>query len=149
MNLSVGEVIGYLSGAIVILSVFIEIVPVKINPISAVLNWIGKRTNKGLTVRLDDLEKKVEKLADAQTALDEAFSEKNAINCRVRILGFSDELRRGVRHSQESFEQALADIDDYERYCEKHEGFKNNRTVVARTRILDAYEACLSKDNFL
>ena len=54
-----------------------------------------------------------------------------------------------IKHSQESFEQALADIDEYEHYCDKHPEFKNNRTIVARTRIIDAYETCLSKDSFL
>lgn len=149
LNMSLGEIIGFLSGVVVFLSAFIEFIPVKINPISSVLNWIGKRTNKELTDRVDDLEKKVDSLAKKQSSMDDKFAERNAINCRVRILGFSDELRRDVKHSQESFEQALSDIDEYEKYCEKHKDFKNNRTVVARTRILDAYEACMNKDAFL
>lgn len=149
MQMSFGQIVGYLAGLIVLLSAFIEITPVKINPISAALSWIGKRTTRELLARVDELEKKMDTMTKAQNELDEMFAKKDAINSRVRILRFSDELRRDIRHSKESFEQALADIDNYERYCDKHPGFKNNKTVVARQRIINTYEACLSKDNFL
>lgn len=66
-----------------------------------------------------------------------------AISARVRIIRFSDEIMRGVEHSQESFDQALHDIDTYEDYCADHPKFENNKTVLATRRIKEVYEKCL------
>lgn len=149
MEMNLGQIFGSLAGVAALLSIFIEVTPIKVNPISSVLNWIGERMNRGLISRVNDLEKKVDTVVKVQNEIDEKFTEKNVINCRVRILRFSDELRRNIKHSQESFEQTLADIDEYENYCKCHPGFKNNKTVVAQQRILDAYQASLEKDDFL
>lgn len=135
MNATVGQIIGGGFGIISILSIFIEVVPVKIKPVSAFLHWLGKKMTGDVMARMDKLEDTVE--------------EREAVSCRVRILRFSDELRRNVKHSQESFEQVIADIDYYEKYCGKHPDFKNNKTVVARKRILDVYECCLEQNDFL
>ena len=48
MNLTLGQIIGRIAGVIAVLSIFIEITPVKINPISALLRWVGKQINKEL-----------------------------------------------------------------------------------------------------
>ena len=55
----------------------------------------------------------------------------------------------GTRHSQEHFEQILADIDAYEIYCKDHKDFKNNKTKVTTERILDVYRKCVETDDFL
>jgi len=149
MSASLGQLFGSIAAILAALSLVIEFVPVKISPISAILNWIGERTNKGIIKRVDELEKKVDNIASVQSELEAQLNERDAANCRTRILRFSDELRQGVKHSKESFDQALADCDTYERYCHDNPDFKNNRTVVAKSRILSAYKECLGKDNFL
>jgi len=138
MNLTLGQIFGGGVTILVVLSLFIEFTPIKWNPISSLLGWIGKKTNKELFDKFDSFEKKVDKL-----------EESAAINCRVRILQFSDEIRRGMKHSQESFNQVLSDIDDYERYCEDHPEFENNKTVRAKEKILVVYDTCMDKNDFL
>lgn len=138
MNLTLGQICGGIAGIIIVLSVFVEITPVKINPVSKFLAWLGKKTNQELFDKFDSFEKKVDRL-----------EEQAAINCRVRILQFGDELRRNVKHSQESFNQVLSDIDAYERYCAEHHEFANNKTVRAKERILSVYDACLEQNDFL
>lgn len=138
LNLTIGQIIGRIAGGVAVLSIFIEITPVKINPISAVLRWIGKQINKELMDKMNVFERKVE-----------ALEESDAINCRVRILTFADEIRRGVKHSKETFDQVLSDIDTYERYCAKHEDFMNNKTVAAKSKILDVYSECIDANDFL
>lgn len=149
MNATVGQLIGGGLGIIALLSVFIEFVPIKLNPVSTLLKWIGKRTNKELFDRIDELEDKIDDVSRRQGEAEAVADEREAISCRVRILRFSDELRRNIDHSQESFEQALADVDYYESYCGGHPDFKNNKTVVAKKRIVDAYELRLSHNDFL
>lgn len=149
MEASLGQIVGGAVGIFALLSIFIEITPIKFNPISLMLKWIGERTNNELKAKMDILEKKVDDIAKSQTDVDEKLAKKDATDCRVRILRFSDELRCDMKHSKESFDQVLTDIDDYERYCATHPHFKNNKTVVANSRILSAYQSCLDKDNFL
>ena len=149
MNATIGQLIGGGFGVIAIISLFIEFTPIKLNPVSAFLNWIGRRTNRELFDRIDGLEDKVDGIQEQQEKAEKVAAEREAVNCRIRILQFSDELRRGIKHSQESFDQALSDVDTYEEYCSLHPEFKNNKTVTAKERIKLAYEACLDQNDFL
>lgn len=90
---------------------------------------------KEATDRFEDIEARMEK--------------RQAEDARVRILRYSDELREGRKHSKESFDQTLADIDDYEDYCKLHPLFENNRTVLATQRIMDVYRKCERDNDFL
>lgn len=149
MNATVGQLVGGGLGIIAFLSLFIEISPIKLNPISAILNWIGQRTNKELYDKVDELEKKVDEIQSRQEDAEALEEEREAVNCRIRILQFSDELRRHIRHSQESFDQVLSDIDNYEKYCDSHPKFKNNKTINAKERIKAAYDGCMDQNDFL
>lgn len=138
MNLTLGQIVGRIAGVIAVLSIFIEITPVKINPISALLRWVGKQINKELMDKVNTLETKVG-----------ALEKSDVIDCRVRILTFADEIRHGVRHSEETFDQVLSDIDTYERYCTEHPDFMNNKAVAAKAKILDIYSECMDNNDFL
>lgn len=138
MNLTLGQIVGRIAGVIAALSIFIEITPVKISPISALLRWVGKQINKELMDKVNTLETKVG-----------ALEKSDVINCRVRILTFADEIRRGMRHSKETFDQVLSDIDTYERYCTEHPDFMNNKTVAAKAKIIDVYSECMDNNDFL
>ena len=120
----------------------IQIAPIKINPWSALAKAIGRAINGEVIAKVDRLETEVQ-------AMRKADGEQEAINCRYRILRFGDEVKHGTRHSQEHFEQILADIDAYEIYCKDHKDFKNNKTRVTTERILDVYRECVETDDFL
>lgn len=134
----IGEFVKKALAWIAALSVVIEFTPIKVNPISAILKWIGKRTNNELMTKVEALEAKVDDL-----------EESDIVNCRVRILTFADEIRRCVRHSKETFDQVLSDIDTYEQYCNKNPEFMNHKTVAAKEKILDIYSKCLDSNDFL
>ena len=138
----VGKTLASAAGMIALASVFIEITPVKINPVSRFLTWLGRKINGEVITKVDQLEKEVQ-------AMRKVNDEQEAINCRYRILRFGDEVKHGTLHSQEHFEQILADIDAYEIFCKDHKDFKNNKTRVTTERILDVYRACVEKDDFL
>lgn len=82
-------------------------------------------------------------------ALRGEISEDRATNARIRILSFSDEVQRKVKHSKESFDQINSDIDTYRRYCEKHPDYQNNRAVMAIANIERVYADCLRDHDFL
>ena len=141
-TMSVGQVLAGGAGVVTLVSVFIEITPVKINPVSKFLAWLGRKINGEVISKVDKLESQI-------TAMQKVNDEQEAINCRYRILRFGDEVKHGTRHSQEHFEQILADIDAYEIFCKGHKDFKNNKTRVTTERILDVYRECVETDDFL
>ena len=93
------------------------------------------RMEKNLGEKIDTIEAKAD--------------ERNAVNSRVRILRFADETLEGRRHSKDSFDQVLRDIDDYEEYCEANPGFRNNQTVATVAYIKRVYAERLEKHDFL
>ena len=95
------------------------------------------------------MDKKVSMLESNVTNLKEENGERNAVLCRVRILRFGDEVRRKERHSQDSFDQVLSDMDEYDDYCDKHPGFKNNKTIVTQAKIREEYARCIEENDFL
>lgn len=72
--------------------------------------------------------------------LDAKFDEHQAILARTHILRFADELRNGVRHSEDYFRQQLLDCDTYDRYCNEHPNFANGLTKMSSEYIRTEYK---------
>ena len=83
-----------------------------------------------------DSKRGIEKKVDS---LSENFDEYKATLARTHILRFSDELHNNLFHSKDYFTQTIADIDTYEKYCEKHPNFSNGLTVMASEYIKEEY----------
>jgi hypothetical protein len=60
--------------------------------------------------------KAIRELADKITGIENRMDKENADEARRNILSFDDELRRGVPHSEESFNQVLQDIKFYRNF---------------------------------
>lgn len=103
----------------------------------------GKR---GAKKKLFDL---IEGMEEKISDLKEELHEDRATNARIRILRFSDEIRRGDLHSKESFDQVNHDIDTYRRYCNTHPDYLNNRGKMAIEHIEHTYDTCMKKNSFL
>lgn len=87
---------------------------------------------------IDALAKKL----DRHISEDEKYKANQA---RTRILRFSDELRRGILHSEESFNNVLEDIDAYCQYCNEHEDtYVNSKAEAAIKNIKLVHDECLS-----
>lgn len=127
----------------------VQIAPIKINPWSAIVAWIGKALNSNVLNKLNELQDQQE---ETQIRLDEYIlknDERNANVIRGNILRFDNELLRGIPHTQESYIEVLTDIDQYERYCANHPLYRNNRAVCAIRHIESDYEERLKNNNFL
>ena len=75
---------------------------------------------------------------------------QTAKNKRYRILRFYDELCEGKIHSESHFVDILDDIDDYTKYCDKHENeFKNHRGKAAMDYIRETYRKLKESGKFL
>ena len=78
--------------------------------------------------RYNDIIKELAEIRNEIKKVDEKGDRREAIQSRVRILKFADELREERKHSKDSFDQVLADITEYDKYCKTHPEFKNNQT---------------------
>ena len=89
-TVSVGQALTGGVTVVALVSVFIEITPVKINPVSKFLAWLGRKINSEVIAKVERLETEVQ-------AMRKADGEQEAINCRYRILRFGDEVKHGTR----------------------------------------------------
>ena len=104
---------------------------------SEVLRKIGE-----LDQKIDDLGKKIDEV-------DQKGEERGAIQSRVRILRFMDEILEGRRHSKDSYDQVMSDITFYNQYCGDHPMFRNNQTESTVEYIKKNYQERLEKHDFL
>ena len=102
-----------------VLSVFIQITPIKINPWSRLFKWIGKLINSESDKKIDEVIKKVDSLKqelnDTQKSIDE--NEKDRI--RWEILDFATSCRNGQRHTQDEFLHIITLNDKYRQLLAK------------------------------
>lgn len=140
------EILPLLSGGLMGLLTLIQIAPIKVNPWSAILEWLGNQTNKALLAKMEAFEADMKGVkAEVETIRDE----NRAKDCRVRILRFADEIYLGQLHSHEHFKQILGDITHYEKYCDAHPEFENQIAVAAIEQIKESYNTRLRKHDFL
>lgn len=140
--MSILELFGWGAGGLLAMTALIQIAPIKVNPWTAIAKAVGRAINADV---LNELNTVKQDLAD-HIRMD---GERNADEHRARILRFNNELLRDIPHTEEEFIDVLADIDFYERYCEDHKDYKNNRAVHAIANISRVYDERLQKHDFM
>lgn len=132
-----------------VLLTLVEIAPVKVNPWSRLAKAFGRAINADVLKELEEVkegQKRTQEKLDSHIRIDD---ERNADAHRTRILQFNNELLREIMHTREDFIEILAEIDFYEKYCEAHEDYQNNRAVCAIENIKRVYMERLQKHDFL
>lgn len=158
--MSVEQIIKYSGGILLLLLTFVEISPIKINPWSWIGKGIGKALNQDLIKEMKEIETKhkddqkeneerFNALERSQSEFEKYYKQDDAKSARRRILSCADELRRGVEHSQEFFDDVLEDISYYNSYCKENPDFENMKAVVAIEFIKETYHKCLKDNDFL
>ena len=112
----------------------VEVVPIKINPWTAILKWIGDKVN-------GNLQKEV-------TNLKREFELKNSNDWRWDILDFFNSSRNNRRHSKEEWDHAIDQIKKYERHVEIH-GIDNGVLEEAAKWLRNEYQKHIIANDFL
>ena len=112
-------------------------------------NESTKKELENVKKELENVKNEVSNVQSSLTAHIREDEDEKARNQRYRILRFYDELCENRRHSESHFEDILDDIDEYEKYCEAHNDFKNNRGKVAMEYIKPTYNKVKSSGGFL
>ena len=121
--------------------IFIEITPIKINPVGFVCKWVGRKINAEVTERMDRLETKIEKMEHENYI-------KDSRDKRSEILVFASSCHNKVKHTNEEFQHILEQIEDYEALCEAHD--IENGVIDAQAKyIRELYIECLREGTLL
>ena len=126
---------------LLVLSIFIQITPIKINPWSALFKWIGKMITNNACSKIDGLIIKVDQL---EASID--ANEKDRI--RWEILDFANSCRNDRKHSRDEF-QHIVDLNDKYKRLLKKTGDANGVFDIEFKYIQDLYAERLAKNDFL
>lgn len=109
----------------------IEVVPIKINPWSAILKWIGKVVNAEDRQHIKDINDKIDRMQEHQNTIESNVAEMKRENeedkakeKRWHILDFVNSCRHGRTHTREEWNHVISELADYEMYTER-KGIKN------------------------
>lgn len=131
----------HLWSIIIIVSIFIQITPIKINPWSALFKWIGKTITNDACGKIDGLISKIDKIEN-----DVKTNEKDRI--RWEILDFANSCRNNRRHTRDEFQHIVALNDKYKRLLKETNDI-NGVFEVEYNYIQDIYAERLEKNDFL
>lgn len=140
--MTIQEIAGGGGCLLLALMTLVQIAPIKINPWSWLAKTVGKAVNADMSGRLDGIAAKL----DGHIEMDDR---RTADGHRAQILHFNNELLRPINHTKEEFIEILTQIDVYEKYCETHPEYPNNRAVLAIENIREVYKERLKKRDFL
>ena len=99
--------------------------------------------------KLDEIASKIGTLETTLKPHIETDAETDAKQARRRIIVFSDECRRKVKHSEEHFDNVLDDITFYQQYCEDHPKFKNKKAEQSIAFVLEVSAECKRNNDYI
>lgn len=109
MDAHIIEWIGeHIVAVLLTLSVFIQIAPIKINPWSSLIRWIGRTLNGHLEKEINDLKTAIQNI---NKDIDE--NEKDRI--RWQVLDFASSCRDNRLHTKDEFQHIIALNDKYQK----------------------------------
>lgn len=91
---------------------------------------------------------RVDELLEKFNELNYKVDCNKADDCRRIILNFNGEIKRGIHHDEEQFNEVIRLIDKYEIFCRDNPDYPNNKAVLAIENIKNVYKKAYSKNDF-
>ena len=143
-NIDSGELAKVLGQAFIYLiasGTLIEISPIKFNPITMILKWMGDKMNSGIKAEIDIVKK-------AQEEQRKDFQDYKVSQYRYEIFQFENEIRdNNDHHTEEQYNHILEQCKKYETYCEAN-NIPNGKAEMAIKHIRDVCYDHLKDDSF-
>ena len=134
---AIGQALIYLIAS----GTLIEISPIKFNPITMVLKWMGDKMNSGIKAELDALKK-------AQEEQRKDFRDYKVAQYRYEIFQFENEIRdNNDHHTEEQYNHILEQCKSYEDYCKEY-NIPNGKAEMAIKHIRDVCYDHLRDNSF-
>lgn len=135
------EILGSVTLIIAFLGVFVEITPIKINPISSLLKYCGSKLNEDLRNDIKDMKSDIEKL-------DNKVDANEIDRIRWEILDFSNSCRNKRKHTRDEFLHIIELNQKYHKII-KEKGIENGQIDLEYDFIEGIYKKCLENNSFL
>ena len=90
-----------------ILSIFIQISPIKWNPLTSLFNWIGK-------ILTTDINKKIEDVSNTVNDIQKQVYTNEKDRIRWEVLDFARSCRNGQDHTYDEYKHILKLNDKYQ-----------------------------------
>lgn len=129
-----GEIVKKATLLLAVLSLFVEITPIKINPLSALMRWISKAVNGPI----------YETLKEIRDTIDDNEIDR----IRWEILDFANSCRNGRRHTKDEFTHIIALNEKYHDILKKRD-LTNGLIDLEYSYIVELYKRCCEKNSFL
>lgn len=126
---------------LLILMSVVQVSKININPWDWLLGLIGKKLNKAIFDKVEEVEKK----------LDKHIEEDNKAKLEAQrrdILDFANACMNKRRHTQEQFKFVIKKCDEYEKYIEDNH-IKNGEITSAIEEIRRLNTKCRQENSFL
>ena len=104
--MTVGQIAGNATFIVAALSAILEVTPVKYNPWSDLIQWIGRKMNGKLIERIEEQDRKIDNLT-------KMVDENEVDRLRYEILRFSNSCRNGQKHTEEEFDHIIEVTEKY------------------------------------
>lgn len=140
-GMTASEIIGDVTLLLVAISAFVEITPIRINPISSVLKWLGNKFNGAVLAKLSEQDK-------AMVEIRDTVDDNEIDRIRWEILDFSNSCRQGKKHTLDEFVHIIELNEKYHKILERRK-LTNGRIDLEYSYIVGIYEECQRKNSFL
>lgn len=132
----------------IIVASIIQISPIKINPWTALVNWLGRSLNKQVIDKVEAVNKKID---DVDKKLDDHIVEsknQELQSTRSEILSFGSSIISGRNYNKEKFDFMISKCDKYEKYCREN-NVANGVADATIKEIRRVYSLRLGEGSFL
>lgn len=126
---------------VAVIGMFVEITPIKLNPFSSIIKWIGNKLNGDTNNQLETISSQLEIVSGRIDKIE-------INNMRSQILDFANSCMNERKHTKEEFEHIIDLHTQYEDIISK-KGMTNGRVDLAFRYISDLYTTCLNENSFL
>ena len=146
--MSIGEIIAAAGGAIALVSTFVEVSKIKINPWSSLFKWIGSKMMEDVKTEIKEIKDEQKELAKKQEELKRQRAIDAADAIKAEIFKFYNECQKGQRHSEAEFNHIIQQNKKYEDLIEET-GEENGVYTAEYKYILTIYQKCQLEKDFL
>lgn len=153
------DVLGWSAFVIFLISVFVDVSKVKLNPWKRVLRGISSVFNAELMTSQKELKAQMDRTCEAFRDKHNELAEQldtlkheslvwQKRTTRRKIIEFADECRRGVRHSQQMYLNVFDDISEYDQLCKATKD-PNHVVTESVNYIKEMYHDRLERNDFI
>lgn len=127
-----------------ILSIFVEVSKIKLNPWKMLFEFVGRALNRDVKEELNSIKGLIKSQGEYLREIEMTVDMNEIKRIRAEIFAFADSCKMGEKHTEEAFLHIIDIHEDYENLIEKY-GMKNGRISLDYEYIMSVFQNCMEK----